>query len=170
MKSAYRMAPHLKGLVFAVIWGGMMLAAPALADVARGFDAYDSGDYATAEANWRPLAEGGDPTAQFLLGLLYNNGQGLAQDNREAAFWYRKAAVQGDPAAQFFLGMLFYGGGGAGQDFGTAHIWVNVAVANGDVEARETLREIEQLMSMKEIAAAKAAARECLSSGYQNCP
>jgi len=42
------------------------------------------------------LAERGDAEAQDILGNMYYNGQGVPQDYKEAARWYRKAAEQGD--------------------------------------------------------------------------
>lgn len=42
----------------------------------------------------------GTPDAQFHLGYLYHMGRGVAQDNAEAARWYRKAADQGFADAQ----------------------------------------------------------------------
>ena len=38
--------------------------------------------------------------AQFNLGLMYEGGQGVAQDYAEAAKWWRKAAEQDEAAAQ----------------------------------------------------------------------
>ena len=34
-------------------------------DYARGYDAYEAGDYATALQEWRPLAEQGNEYAQY---------------------------------------------------------------------------------------------------------
>ena len=39
----------------------------------------------------RIKAEQGDAEAQFNLGILYDNGQGVPQDDAEALKWYRKA-------------------------------------------------------------------------------
>src|SRR3546814_1233370 len=53
------------------IWGvlaaGTMLslAQAASADVKAGVDAWQQGDYARAVAVWQPLAQSGDPDAQF---------------------------------------------------------------------------------------------------------
>jgi TPR repeat protein len=55
----------------------MFLAAPALADYAAGLGAYERGDYATALREFRPLAERGNPGAQFNLGQLYAKGHGV---------------------------------------------------------------------------------------------
>ena len=39
----------------------------------------------------RKAAEHGDANAQYNLGLMYDNGQGVTQDHTEAVRWYRKA-------------------------------------------------------------------------------
>ena len=51
------------------------------ADFNKGLAAANIGDFATALREWRPLAEQGDAGAQFNLGLMYNEGQGVPQDN-----------------------------------------------------------------------------------------
>jgi TPR repeat protein len=53
----------------------------------------------------RHAAEKGDPNAQLKLGLMYLNGEGVAQNNFEAAKWVRKSAEQGNAEAQFYLGL-----------------------------------------------------------------
>ena len=58
--------------------------------------AYGRGDYATALSLLRPLAAQGNATAQFVLGMMYNYGQGVVQDYKEAMKWSRLAAAQGD--------------------------------------------------------------------------
>ena len=40
-------------------------------------------------------AEGGDPDAQFSLGASYAEGDGIPQDDAEAARWYQRAAETG---------------------------------------------------------------------------
>ena len=47
----------------------------------------------------RMAAEKGE--AQLNLGLLYDIGKGVPEDDGEAVKWYRKAAEQGDPWAQY---------------------------------------------------------------------
>ncbi len=41
----------------------------------------------------RKRAESGDPEARFNLGRRYSRGEGLPQDDAQAAVWFRKAAV-----------------------------------------------------------------------------
>jgi uncharacterized protein len=52
-------------------------------------------------------AEQGDANAQFKLGLMYYNGEGVPEDDAEAVKWYRKAAEQGLAGAQFNLGVMY---------------------------------------------------------------
>ncbi|WP_298608879.1 hypothetical protein [uncultured Thiothrix sp.] len=51
-------------------------------------------------------ARGGHVEAQYGLGVLYSNGQYLAQDQRLANFWYTQAAKRGSEAAKLALGSL----------------------------------------------------------------
>lgn len=51
-------------------------------------------------------AEQGIAQAQYVLGVLYSDGIGVAQDYAEAEKWYRKAAEQGHPLAQYNLAIL----------------------------------------------------------------
>jgi len=45
-------------------------------------------------------AESGDAAAQAELGVLYQLGDGAAQDDAEAFAWYQKAANQGNARGQ----------------------------------------------------------------------
>ncbi len=64
-------------------------------DYARGYDAYEAGDYATALQEWRPLAEQGNEYAQYGIGHLYHSGQGVPQDFVVAHMWYNIASGNG---------------------------------------------------------------------------
>ncbi len=83
-------------------WAGLMLAAvvvlvaaPAWADFEVGKEAYDRGDYATALTKFRPLAQQGDATAQYNLGVMYSRGYGVTKDDVLAHLWLNLAAVRG---------------------------------------------------------------------------
>jgi TPR repeat protein len=47
---------------------------------------------------------------------MYENGQGIKQDFKEAAKWFRQAADQGDSWAQYNLGVMYLHGQGVKQD------------------------------------------------------
>ena len=61
------------------------------ADFQKGLDAARKGDYATALKEWTPFAEQGDADAQYNLGFMYRNGQGVPQDYNTAVKWYTLA-------------------------------------------------------------------------------
>jgi TPR repeat protein len=126
-------------------------------------------DFAEA-MKWHQLAaDQGDVFAQFNIGIMHYNGQGVLQDFAEAMRWYRLAADQGDAMAQNNLGLMYENGEGVLQDNVTAHMWYNISAANGD-ELGGTNRDIiAEGMTQQAIEQAQAMARECMSSGYQNC-
>jgi uncharacterized protein len=69
--------------------------------------------------------------AQYNLGVMYDDGQGVPQDYAVAVSWYRKAAEQGDADAQVNLGVLYGMGQGVPQDYVIAHMWFSLAVTGG---------------------------------------
>ena len=69
-----------------------MVATGGAADFDKGSAAYDSGDYATALAEWKRLADQGIAFGQFSLGVMHDEGEGGIEDDREAVKWYRLAA------------------------------------------------------------------------------
>ena len=97
----------------------------------QGFEAATREDYQTAFKLWLPLAEQGDADAQYNLGLMYDNGRGVKQDDFEAVKWYRKAAEQGYADAQFNLGNMYANGRGVKQDDFEAVKWYRQAAEQG---------------------------------------
>ena len=65
------------------------------ADLQKGLDAANRGDFATALREWRPLAEQGDASAQNNLGFMYVYGKGVLQDYVRAHMWFNIAASSG---------------------------------------------------------------------------
>jgi TPR repeat protein len=72
--------------------------------------AYGKRDYLSALNLWRPLAEQGNAAAQRGLGILYENGLAVPQDDTQSVIWYRKAADQGDAEAEYRLGHAYVQG------------------------------------------------------------
>ena len=114
-------------------------------------------------------AEQGDTKAQSNLGIMYRLGVGVPQDSAEAVKWYRLAAEQANIKAQVSLGIMYEYGEGVLQDNVMVHMWHNIASANGHSKAGEWRDERAGLMTNADISKAQAMARECMSSGYQNC-
>ena len=99
----------------------------------QGLTAYEQSNYQTAFKLWLPLAEQGDAQAQGGLGMMYERGLGVKQDDFEAVNWYRKAAEQGDADAQAILGFLYLlGERGVQVNKSLAKEWFGKACDNGD--------------------------------------
>lgn len=122
-------------LLFAALHGGALSPATA-ADFDKGLAAYKAGDYQTALAEWRPLAEAGDVNAQTMLGLVYAEGKGVPQDDTEAVAWFRRAAEQGYGPAQNNLGFMYAKGHGVAQDDAVAVAWYRRAAEQGHAGAQ----------------------------------
>lgn len=78
------------------------LTAPT-ADFGGAMGLYQKGDYPAALKEFTVLAGQGDADAQFILGDMYAQGQGVAQDNVQAYKWYEIASqngARGAPAAR----------------------------------------------------------------------
>jgi hypothetical protein len=104
-----------------------------------GITAYLHGDYAAALRLFQPLAEHGDASAQSNLGVMYEQGRGVAQNYREAMRWFRLAAIQGSASAQSNLGVMYYKGQGIAQDYGEAMKWYRMAAEQRNLEAQFNL-------------------------------
>ena len=82
------------------------------------------------------LTERGNAQAQFNLGMMYENGQGVRQDNAEAVKWYQQAAAQGLAQAQSNLGVMYYNRRGVRQDDAEAVKWFQQAAEQGYAPAK----------------------------------
>ena len=131
-----------------------------MADCQKGWETYEAGDYASALREWKPLAKQGNANAQFNLGLMYRWGQGVTQDDAQAAAWYRKAAEQGNTNAQFNLALMYAEGRGVAQGYVQAHMWFKLAAAQGHEEAAEIRDKFAEVMTRDQIIEAQRLARE----------
>jgi TPR repeat protein len=109
----------------------------------------------------RPLAEENNAEAQFLLGSLYINGQGVKKDDTEGLSWVMKAARQGydearmlalgicldlanrgDETAMYNVGYMCLEGWGGEQDMNVCIAWLETAAKFGHVRSAKVLSEI----------------------------
>lgn len=91
-------------------------------------------------------ANGGDAAAQVKVGESCAAGSGaartakqLAEDYRQAAEWYKKAALQGDAGGEVHLAALYRDGKGVAHDMEQAAAWYRKAAEQGDAGAQATL-------------------------------
>ena len=113
----------------------LVLTGSALADFQKGQRAFLAGDYATALAEWKPLALAGDAGLQNEVGWMYAQ----MKDYAEAVKWYRRAAESGLPLGQYNLGQMYHNGTGVLQNHAEALRWYRPAVEAGNVLAQTNL-------------------------------
>jgi len=138
-------------------------------DLEDGLAAAEKGDFATALRLWKPLADEGNASAQFNLGLMYDEGHGVAQDYKTAVKWYTLSAEQGTAFAQYNLGNMYYQGKGVAQDYVKAHMWLNIAAIDGDADAIKNRDIVTKKMSSTQIEKAQEAATRCIKQNFKNC-
>ena len=70
---------------------------------------------------------------------MYFQGQGVSQDYKTAAKWFRLAAEKGFAKSQTMLGVMYERGLGVPQDDKTAVKWFRLAAEQGDETAQYNL-------------------------------
>ena len=88
------------------------------------------------------VAEQGDRTAQFNLGMCYARGRGVPQSFERAAEWYQRAAEAGGAAAQYQLAASYERGEGVPKSIVKVLDWYRRAASAGDGDA---LRALDRL-------------------------
>ncbi|MFO1313152.1 MAG: tetratricopeptide repeat protein [Burkholderiales bacterium] len=126
----------LRGAIAAV---ALLAASSAMAGLTEGLDALRRGDYEAAAKELKPLAERGDPEAQYRVGLMYEYGKGFPANKAEAVRWIRRAADQNHASAQTELGILYTLGEGIAKDDAQAVAWFRKAAAQGNPTAQYNL-------------------------------
>ena len=122
-------------------------------DYAKGIEANERKAYTEA------LRAGqGNAAAQEAIGILYYGGRGVAKDDAQAVFWFRKAAEQGSAVSQTILGDIYLGGGrGVEPDPVQGFAWMRKAAEQGFAKAQYILGTMfeEGLGTAPDIAQAK---------------
>lgn len=126
-----------------VVAASVFFASPSLAGpLEDGTAALGRGDFAAALKLLQPLAGDGNPLAQTYVGMMYAQGQGVAQDYAAALRWFQRAAEQGNAAAQITLGNMYAKGVGTTQDDAQAVRWFRAAADQGQPLAQSNLGQM----------------------------
>lgn len=108
-------------------------------DLSDAKKAFNNGQYDAVFERFSKFAKQGSTDAQYILGLMYDNGYGVKQDNHAAVKWYLKAAEEGNDSAQYNLGNMYIDGRGVRQDYTKAVKWYHEAAKQGSPEAQYNL-------------------------------
>lgn len=104
--------------------------------------AYEGRRYAEAKAGFEAVARQGVAQAQFMLGVIYEYGDGVEPSYADAARWYESAAKSGLTSAETRLGLLYVHGLGVPADLGQGRRWLERAARKSDPSALTALGDI----------------------------
>lgn len=111
-------------------------------DFDKGYQSLKFGDLEGALRSFRYAARAGDPRAQFALGTLYLDGQGVERDARTGAKWVKRAASGGLLRAQSKIGALYLEGHGVDRSEKQAARWFKKAAECNDAGAQLELGKL----------------------------
>lgn len=129
----------LANLALAAVLVAALGSAAAAGPYEDAVASFQRGDFATALMQLLPLADQGNTNAQYVLGMMYDDGLGVPPDSREAVRWYTKAAEEGNAWAQYNLGAKYTAGNGVPLSYQEAAKWTAKAAAQGHAGAERSL-------------------------------
>lgn len=148
----------------AVLFLCLIASLPLRADFNDGVVAYLMGQYKKAYSTMRSLAESSDHAyAQYYVGMMHLNGQGVEQDYEEAGRWFRKASEQSIPQAQYKLGLLYMNGQGLPQDYEFAYSWFRVGATHGHNKSIQAIAGAREKLSDEELKEAEKLSAEYIT-------
>ena len=147
--------------VLAATLSGWLLSAAAPADAARdayteGLKAYRAGQHAKAYKVLLPLAKKSDARAMYLVGVMYEGGRGVPQDDPTAAGWYQASVKQRYASAQYSLARMTIEGRGVDKSRGQGIALLQAAAAQGHREAAALLERLGIAVVAREPAQSQA--------------
>jgi len=107
------------------------------ADLARGIEFFERGEFARAYKELLPDAERDEAAAQYVVGvILLNNLATTASPEKDAAYWIARSAEQGYLRAETELARMYRTGDHVKEDLAKAVEWYRKAAEAGDVGAQ----------------------------------
>lgn len=97
------------------------------------------GEHETAYRMFLDLAMRCNITAQYNIGVMYENGRGVERNYEAAVKWYRLAMSHGDAEAASNLGVMYAKGNGVTKDVAESIRLYRFAAAKGDAGAQYNL-------------------------------
>lgn len=128
-----------------------------------------SGAFAQDIESIKLKAAQGDAKAQYNLGIIYDKGYGVPEDDAEAVKWYKKAAEQGDAEAQYSLGFMYYYGDGVPKNLIRSYLWVLVSAEQGNRMAKDQVLLLEEEMTDADMVEGYILFMDCDGSDYVGC-
>jgi len=126
---------------------------------AAAIDGLTGGNKATAIQELSRLAREDHGPSQSRFGVLFDRGDGVGRDGRQALTWYRVAASQGRARAAHRLAAFFERGAAGRPDPVRAYHYFNVAASRGDIRAANERARLAKTLGSEGVLRAQALAR-----------
>ena len=110
--------------------------------------------------------------AQFNMGWMYDNGEGMPEDDTKALEWYLKSAQSGHIESPNYIGILYDNGDGTPEDDIAAYAWWLIGIKRGDEAPRNNIDFLSEKLTPEQLAKAKelSAKLEAGMVGLKNKP
>ena len=108
----------------------------------EGLRQYKRFRYDDALTNFNKAAEQNHSGAQYYLGMMYLDGNGVTKNLERAFSYISRAANAGHTEAVYQLAQMYDSGIGTAKDQNQAKIWYQKAAANGNDAARRRLERL----------------------------
>ena len=105
----------------------------------KGKALYDQKHFVQAFPVIEKEAKEGNPEAQFLLGKMYDLGQGRKKNLKKAVHWYSKGAHSGNSKAMYNLAIMYSNGEGVHKNLNKAFDLYTKAAIRGNSDAQFNL-------------------------------
>ena len=130
-RAVRRAAARLAGVCVAAAAAVVLGAAGPQDDIGQGLMDWQLGRPAEAFGHWRQAALAGDARGALYIGTLFDTGNGVAPDCRQAMAWYARAAELGSAPGAFNVGVLYDSGLCGRENLQAAASWYARAAAGG---------------------------------------
>ena len=138
-----------------LIFSGLLMLPVTPAHAARdayseGLKAYRAGQHAKAYKVLLPLAKKNDARAMYLVGVMYEAGRGVPQDDPTAAGWFEASVKQRYASAQYSLARMTIEGRGVDKSRDKGVALLQAAAAQGHREAAALLERLGIAVAARE--------------------
>lgn len=121
---------------------GMAVAQDARTWLSEGNAKYAEHEYADARILYEKAATAGSAEAQFNLGNMYYNGEGVNKDYSAAAMWFKRAARKRYAKAEYNLALCYMQGNGVPVSYDKALMYMKASALRGFTEAQKRLADL----------------------------
>ena len=111
----------------------------------EGIALYQKQNYQHAMPYFEQAQQAGHMKAPRYLGLMYLNGEGVAQNAQTAFAYFTQAAEAGDITGQYWLGYCYENGIGTAKDVTQAVQWYQKSAARGDHVSQPAIDALNRL-------------------------